>query len=379
MGAEVFLCAFSLVFAFACAFCLVAGASAGVRRVRARVDECGANGSSVSSGSGDFLHSLYAYCLRNGVATFKGVARVLLKIGTVLHFIDNLVEWVCAEDTLGHNNSTMAGRNVAENTSTSAAGYNTMGHGAVATMTVGTFATVRNQISTNREAMCSLLVGVFLVCGVLTSLIARNPVAGVAVDALIVMVLVLRVQAWHDVQDDAMREGVPNSLNTMGECFQSGYSLVQTMQMVADQSRGKLAQIFRKCVNMLQLGSSSSEALGALRADAKVGELSFVAVALDVQHQTGGSITSVLGAAQQMVQDKIDLRRSLQVQTAQARLSARVVCIMPFVLAFVLSMVSEGFLTPFFSSPAGFVMLGVALLMEGAGVVMVRRMLKVAL
>lgn len=85
----------------------------------------------------------------------------------------------------------------------------------------------------------------------------------------------------------------------------------------------------------------------------------------------------VLEAARETVESQIELRRSLRVQTAQARLSARVVSIMPFVLVAILSLVSEGFLMPFFESFAGLVLLGVALGMQAAGVLVVRRMLAV--
>ncbi len=52
---------------------------------------------------------------------------------------------------------------------------------------------------------------------------------------------------------------------------------------------------------------------------------------------------------------------------------------MPFILVGLFSLMSPGFLSPFFESLPGMVMLAVALLMEAAGVLVVRRMLKVDL
>ena len=48
---------------------------------------------------------------------------------------------------------------------------------------------------------------------------------------------------------------------------------------------------------------------------------------------------------------------------------------MPFALEAVFSLVSEDFLSPFFASPAGWALLGLALGMQAAGVGMVRRVL----
>ena len=88
------------------------------------------------------------------------------------------------------------------------------------------------------------------------------------------------------------------------------------------------------------------------------GQLAFVAVALDVQHQSGGSLAAVLDAARESVESEIDLARSLKEQTAQAQLSARIVTAMPFVLIALFSLMSPGSLSPFFESMAGMALLG---------------------
>lgn len=79
--------------------------------------------------------------------------------------------------------------------------------------------------------------------------------------------------------------------------------------------------------------------------------------------------------ARESVESEIDLARSLKVQTAQAQLSARIVTAMPFVLIALFSLMSPGFLSPFFESMAGMALLAAALVMQVAGVVLVHRML----
>ena len=71
------------------------------------------------------------------------------------------------------------------------------------------------------------------------------------------------------------------------------------------------------------------------------------------------------------------LAQAHKVQTAQAQLSARMVTFMPFVLVALVSLVSPGFLMPFFASFAGLALLAVAQVMQAAGVMLVHRMLDV--
>ena len=77
------------------------------------------------------------------------------------------------------------------------------------------------------------------------------------------------------------------------------------------------------------------------------------------------------------MEGEIELARSLRVQTAQAKLSARIVTAMPFVLAALFSLMSPGFLGPFVESVPGMALLAMALAMQAAGVLMVQRMLDV--
>ena len=232
-------------------------------------------------------------------------------------------------------------------------------------------------VATSPEALASVAVAL-LALSMLASTLATSSVAGgLAVGGCVCACAVAWLRTSQDRHRESLRESVPDALRSMGVCFQSGLSLLQTFQQVASETEGPLASLFVRASHRLELGRGADEALGVLQGTASVRELAFVAVALDVQHQTGGSMKRVLDAARDTVESQIELRRSLRVQTAQARLSARVVSVMPFVLIALFSLVSEDFLAPFFESPLGLAVLAAALGMQAAGIAVVRRMLKV--
>lgn len=174
-----------------------------------------------------------------------------------------------------------------------------------------------------------------------------------------------------------LREGIPDVIRSMSVCFGAGMTLLQTMEQVASEIDDPLRGLFREAAYTLETGGSTNEALDCLKGVHGAEELAFIAVALDVQHRSGGGVLPILESAREAAQDAVDLQRSLRVQTAQAKLSARIVTVMPFVLIALFSLVSEGFLDPFFESAAGFALLLVALFMQAAGVILVRQMLKV--
>lgn len=226
-------------------------------------------------------------------------------------------------------------------------------------------------------ALTSVLCVAALIAAVLVGVLTGSPIAALAVPSAALALCAVGLRGLKDSRQEAVREAVPDTLRSMGACFQVGYTLQQSFEQVALESPDSLRLAFQRAAHLLKTGRPASEALLVLRECADVPELSFVAVALQVQHEAGGSMRSVLDAARDTVEGELELKRSLKVHTAQARLSARIVSVMPLLLIALFSLVSEGFLEPFFASPTGWALLLLALGMQAAGIFAVRRMLAV--
>ncbi|MCI8469596.1 MAG: type II secretion system protein [Eggerthellaceae bacterium] len=227
------------------------------------------------------------------------------------------------------------------------------------------------------DALVSLLGAAVIAAGAAGWALSGTPVCAVAVGAGLLVAAGGAVRSLQDRRRTELRDQVPEALRSMGVCFRAGLSLSQTLAQVSREVGGALGGLFAQAAARLETGSTATEALAALRGPGSVPELSFVAVSLDVQHHSGGSLAAVLDAARESVEGELELRRSLRVQTAQAKLSARIVTLMPFILVAVFSLVSEDFLAPFFESVAGMALLATALGMQAIGVLVVRRMLAV--
>lgn len=232
-------------------------------------------------------------------------------------------------------------------------------------------------IRLSAEEALSSLFGACVFSALIAGMIARSLVAALAVPALLVVLVASRVRSRAEKGCEALRDAVPDALHAMSACFQAGFSLLQTFRQLANETKGPLSKRFLSAANRLETGQSASSAINEIRRGDTSSEIAFIAVALDVQHEAGGSMRQVLDAARDTVEGECELRRSLKVQTAQARLSARVVTAMPFLLVALFSLISDGFLEPFFTSIAGMGLLALAIAMETAGVLAVRRMLAV--
>ena len=228
----------------------------------------------------------------------------------------------------------------------------------------------------SKEAICSdvlFAMALLLFAGA----VFGSLLAGIAFAACLVAGLSGWAVRGIERQREAVREALPDAVRAMGACFHAGFSLRQTFDQLKVELAGPIADLFGRASDAMETGSSAEEAIELIRSSQSVPELSFIAVALEVQHKSGGSMRHVLDAARESLEGELELRRFLKVQTAQARLSAQVVTGVTFALVGLLSLMTEDFLAPFFSSAAGMLMLAAALAMQCAGVMLIRRILKV--
>ena len=232
-------------------------------------------------------------------------------------------------------------------------------------------------VAATRESLLSVAMVVLATAAVVVAAATGTVIGALAVCLCLLAVAYVVSGSARDKRREAVREAVPGALESMAACFGSGFTLLQTFKQVSQDTPGYLGEAFERSANVLETGGSAQQALNELRGDKHASDLAFVAIALDVQHESGGSMRQVLDAASDSVRGELSLRRSLRVQTAQAKLSARIVVVMPFILVALFSLSSPDFLAPFFSSPFGYALLTLAIVMQLAGVFLVNRALTV--
>ncbi len=221
----------------------------------------------------------------------------------------------------------------------------------------------------------SFLFLVSIVACILGLIVSGSPVFGISA-GLCTFVGILTFSGSHLTKaTNDMREQVPDAIQCMANCTASGFSLMQTFEQAEKECAGPLGRTFELAHKRMKLGSSVDEALLVFDSVKAVPELKFISVAFRVQHVAGGPISEVLECARQSVLSELELARTLRVQTTQAKMSATIVTLMPFVLLALFSFMSPGFLTPFFSSLIGIAIFCIAFAMQATGVLMVRKTL----
>ncbi len=275
---------------------------------------------------------VFSVLLRNGVVLFRPLSKLLLRIDPIVRFCGKLVKLLRIK---GHNTSVKV---ILE---------------LLMLFAVLIFASI------------FLLSGMWLV--------------SVFVAIGLLFLITAKVNKAYAGLESRFVEQIPEALRALGICFGAGFSLQQAFEQVSLETEDPLGAELRQASYDISAGKSVNEALAALESRTNAEDLRFAIVALEIQHRCGGSLKDILDNAADAVVSSVDLRRQLGVQTAQARLSAKVVTVLPLVLVAALSLAMEGYLAAFFSSFEGLMILFVAVAMEIVGIVLIRKILGVNL
>jgi tight adherence protein B len=228
-------------------------------------------------------------------------------------------------------------------------------------------------------AVCELMSLALLVAALAVFLVSGQLAVALCCAVAMLVFAYGKARKTCDKWGEKMIEQIPDALRSLGICFNAGYSLQQALEQTAQDTAEPLGKELRQASNDVKAGRGIEEALSALEQRTLLADLRFALVALEIQHKTGGSLQQLLENAADAVLASADLRRQLLVQTAQARLSSKVVTILPLVLVALLSLAMPGYLSMFFSSSEGLFILLLAAAMEAAGILMIRKILGINL
>jgi tight adherence protein B len=179
-------------------------------------------------------------------------------------------------------------------------------------------------------------VGITLLGGLLGYAISGHPVS-VLVAGVISFFLPPIFVKWRKAKRHRLfSEQLPDALAQVAGSLRAGYSLAQSLDVVAQQMPWPSSVEFIRVVREIQLGQSLSTALEHLLERSDSEDLVMVISAINIHQQVGGNLASILDTVAETIRERVRIKREVQVLTAQQRISAYVLIALPIGLTAVL-------------------------------------------
>lgn len=225
------------------------------------------------------------------------------------------------------------------------------------------------------------LLGLMLLAsagGVVLALFAHLPVfAVVAIAVVAAFVPLFYLQGAKHNRMNAIEQQLPDALDLMGRAMMAGHAFPSALQMVGSEMPDPIASEFRIVFDEINYGISTQEALINLTTRVPSTDLSYFVIAVLIQRETGGNLAELLGNISELIRARLKLLGTVRVLSAEGRLSAWILTILPFVLGFVLQIINPEFLSVLWTDPMGQKMVVVALCMMLVGIFAMWRIIKI--
>lgn len=137
---------------------------------------------------------------------------------------------------------------------------------------------------------------------------------------------------------------LPDAIDLLVNALRAGHSVPSAMAFVGRELPAPTGPIFFRFHEEQQLGLGVREGLARLQDRLGTLDARILVMALLIQRDTGGNLAETLGTIGSIIRERLDFRSQVQVLTAEARLSALVLSLLPPGLFAVLRVVNPGYL-----------------------------------
>jgi tight adherence protein B len=106
-------------------------------------------------------------------------------------------------------------------------------------------------------------------------------------------------------------------------------------------------------------------------------DFAWAVMAIRIQREVGGNLAEVLNTVSATLRERERLRRQVQVLSAEGRLSAWILGLLPMVFALYLILVRPEYLAPMIENILGWIMIGLGAILLVIGALWLRKVVKV--
>jgi tight adherence protein B len=175
----------------------------------------------------------------------------------------------------------------------------------------------------------------------------------------------------------AFEKQLPEAADLISRSLKAGHALSSTLTMLADELPDPIAAEFRIVSDEINFGMPMSEALQRLAERVPLTDLRYMIVAILIQREAGGNLSEIMTNVSLLIRQRLKLLGDIRTMSAEGRLSAWILCLLPIAIATVFFMVSPDYLKQFFDDPAGPLLLGGGAGMMLLGVLWMRQLIRI--
>lgn len=175
----------------------------------------------------------------------------------------------------------------------------------------------------------------------------------------------------------AFEEMFPESLEFVARSMRAGHGFAVSLEMIHKEFQEPLAGEFRRTFEEHNLGMPLDLALQKLARRVPLLDVHFFVSAVLLQKRTGGNLAEILDKLAYVIRERFKLRGRIRAISAHGRMTGTALSIIPMAVATLMFFVNPPYVQFFITDETGQIMMGIALALQLAGFLVIKKIVSI--
>jgi tight adherence protein B len=205
----------------------------------------------------------------------------------------------------------------------------------------------------------------------------RMPFAGAAAGFAVFMLPILKVRRDRTQRLAKFEEQLPDAIDIMKRALKAGHPFTSTLKLVSQDMDGPIAREFEITFNDISYGNDTRRAMLGLLARVPSVTVMALVTSILVQKETGGNLAEVLEQIARVVRGRFRFQRKVKTFTAEGRMSAWVLALVPLILFATIWVTTPDYLPILVEDPRGQKMVMYGCVSGVIGIAWIRKIIQI--
>jgi tight adherence protein B len=178
---------------------------------------------------------------------------------------------------------------------------------------------------------------------------------------------------------EKFEEQLPDAVDVMKRALRAGHPFNSCLKLVAEDMDEPISREFELTFADVNYGNDLRRALLGLLLRVPSTSLMAVVTAVLIQKETGGNLAEIFESISQVIRSRFRFGRRVRTLSAEGRLSAWILTLVPILLFGVLWITTPAYLPPLLDNPTGQKMIAFAVIMMVVAVFWMRKIIRIDL
>ena len=170
---------------------------------------------------------------------------------------------------------------------------------------------------------------------------------------------------------------LPDTLDLLSRSLAVGHAFSESMHQVAAEMPDPIATEFRLTFEEQKLGLGTKVALDRLTERVPLPDLRLCVTAMHIQRETGGNLAEILEKVANTIRERFKFMEDFRTMTTASRASGWILCGLPFMIVFLLSILGPEYMSVLLNDPRGHYVIAFAITWQILGMLLIKRFLNI--